>query len=294
MFDTAWIAGVDCDEGEFEDKNYKEVEDCNEDDKDGCNEMDANELADILQEPNEFQVPHETENEEAVFEESANEAEDLNEDVDEDCDPDNNDEADTLLEADDEDGEQEDNQGMRRSDRVRFQPQRCQHLQARAGQTKERSLESARVVAVTMSHCNTALAGMNDSQACSFLQTCSLKQGVKKFGDKGVAAVNKEMKQLNDRVVFEPISVNEMTALERKRAMESLIFLNEKRDDSVKARLCANGSTQRACIPRKEASSPTAASEAIITTGVIETKQKRGVMTADMPNAFVRQTSVER
>jgi hypothetical protein len=143
-----------------------------------------------------------------------------------------------------------------------------------------------------MSHCNTALAGVNDSQECSFLQTCSLKQGVKKFGDKGIAAVNKEMKQLNDRVVFEPISVNEMTALERKRAMESLVFLNEKRDESVKARFCANGSTQRACIPRKETSSPTAASEAIITAGVIEAKQKRDGMTADTPNAFV-QTDIE-
>jgi hypothetical protein len=102
------------------------------------------------------------------------------------------------LEADDEDGEQEDNQGMRRSDRVRFQPQRYQHLQARAGQTKECSLESGHNIAVTMSHYNTALAGMNDSQACSFLQTYSLKQGVKKFGDKGIAAVNKEITELND------------------------------------------------------------------------------------------------
>jgi hypothetical protein len=79
-----------------------------------------------------------------------------------------------------------------------------------------------------------------------------------------------------------------MTPLERKRAMESLIFLNEKRDETVKARFCANGSTQRAYIPREEASSPTAASEAIIITGVIDAKQKRDVMTADIPNAFVQ------
>jgi hypothetical protein len=36
-----------------------------------------------------------------------------------------------------------------------------------------------------------------------------------------------------------------MTTLERKRAMESLIFLNKKRDgETVKARMGANGSTQ--------------------------------------------------
>jgi hypothetical protein len=79
-----------------------------------------------------------------------------------------------------------------------------------------------------------------------------------------------------------------MTMLERKRAMESLIFLTEKRDETVKAQVCANGSTQRAYISREEASSPTAASEAILITGVIDAKQKRGVMTLDIPNAFVQ------
>jgi hypothetical protein len=81
-----------------------------------------------------------------------------------------------------------------------------------------------------------------------------------------------------------------MTLIERKRAMESLIFLTEKRDKTIKARACANGSTQRAYIPREEALSPTAASEAIITTGVIDAKQRRDVMTLDIPNAFVQTT----
>jgi hypothetical protein len=82
------------------------------------------------------------------------------------------------------------------------------------------------------------------------------------------------MKQIHDRVVFELISIKKMTILERKRAMESLIFLTERRDETIKAQVCANGSTQRAYIAREEASSPTAASEAIIITGVIDAKQK--------------------
>jgi len=51
------------------------------------------------------------------------------------------------------------------------------------------------------------------------------------------------MSQLDDRVVYAPIDIDKMTFLEKKRAMESLIFLVEKRDLSVKARMCANGST---------------------------------------------------
>jgi hypothetical protein len=74
-----------------------------------------------------------------------------------------------------------------------------------------------------------------------------------------------------------------MTILERKRAMESLIFLTEKRDETIKARVCANGSTQQAYIAREEASSRTAASETILITGVIDAKQNRDVMTLDNP-----------
>ena len=42
------------------------------------------------------------------------------------------------------------------------------------------------------------------------------------------------MKQLHDQAVFELIQLEEMTQLERKRALESLIFLVEKRDGRVK------------------------------------------------------------
>jgi hypothetical protein len=79
-----------------------------------------------------------------------------------------------------------------------------------------------------------------------------------------------------------------MTPLEKRRAMESLIFLVEKRDGRIKARTCANGSTQREYTDRDEAASPTAMTESILITATIDAKQGRGVMTADIPNAFVQ------
>jgi hypothetical protein len=109
-----------------------------------------------------------------------------------------------------------------------YHQKQYQHLQAQEVNTEEYSLEPAQIIAMTMLHYNTALVGMNDLQACSFLQTYSLKQGIKQFGSKGVAAAHKELQQLHNQVVFEPIHLNKMTTLERKRAMESLIFLNEK------------------------------------------------------------------
>ena len=75
--------------------------------------------------------------------------------------------------------------------------------------------------------------------------------------------------------------------------MESLISLVEKRDGTVKGRTCANGSTQREYTEREEAASPTVMTESIIITGVIDAKQRRDILTADIPNAFV-QTEVDK
>jgi hypothetical protein len=63
-------------------------------------------------------------------------------------------------------------------------------------------------------------------------------------------------------------------------------------DKRVKARTCANGSTQRAYTERDDATSPTAMMESIVITATIDAKQNRDVMTADVPNAFV-QTAVD-
>jgi hypothetical protein len=44
----------------------------------------------------------------------------------------------------------------------------------------------------------------------------------------------KDMKQLHERIVFEPINIENSTSLERKRAMESLIFLTKKQTEKLK------------------------------------------------------------
>ena len=73
--------------------------------------------------------------------------------------------------------------------------------------------------------------------------------------------------------------------------MNSLIFLTEKCDGTIKARACAYVSVQRHYITKQDATSPTVTTEGLPTTCVIEAKQGRDVMTLDIPNAFV-QTSL--
>ena len=69
---------------------------------------------------------------------------------------------------------------------------------------------------MTMCHFNSTLAGMTNDQTDSFLQTYNLKKELSQFGDHDKTAAHKE---------FEPIQLEEMTQLERKRALESQIFL---------------------------------------------------------------------
>ncbi len=125
-------------------------------------------------------------------------------------------------------------------------------------------------------------------KAVSFIETFTLKQGLKKFGDKGRTSAMKEMKQLHDREVFRPIHPSKLTPSEKKKVLESLIFLVEKRDGTIKARTCANGSVQRAWMGKDEASSPTVSHEAILLTAAIDAAEERKVITVDIPNAFVQ------
>jgi len=88
--------------------------------------------------------------------------------------------------------------------------------------------------------------------------------------------------------VFHPIRVDKMSKTEIKHAMGGLMFLVQKRCGRIKARTCANESTQCEDIIIDEASSPTVSHEATIITGVIEAKQQRNIMTSDISNAFVQ------
>jgi hypothetical protein len=71
-----------------------------------------------------------------------------------------------------------------------------------------------------------------------------------------------------------------MTKTEKRKAMESLLFLTEKRDGRIKGRL--------EWLSKDDATAPTASLESIMLTAIIEAKEKRDVMTADIPNAVIQ------
>jgi hypothetical protein len=140
-------------------------------------------------------------------------------------------------------------------------------------------------VAARFIHFQNELA-MSDGH--SFGQQYIVHKGLKIFGDRGRAAAKKEMAQLHDRQCFYPIDIAELTPTEKRKAQESLMFLTEKRDKTVQARTVYNGKPTREWHDKDESASPTASLESIFLTAIIDAKEGRDVMSADIPNAFIQ------
>ena len=80
------------------------------------------------------------------------------------------------------------------------------------------------------------------------------------------------MHQLHNHIFFKPIDTNILTPEKRKKSMEILLLLTEKRNGSMKGRTCANGSTKRLQKTKVEASSPIAATESMVLMAAMEVK----------------------
>ena len=63
----------------------------------------------------------------------------------------------------------------------------------------------------------------------------TLDAGLKKFGDEGETAVATELHQFNTYDAFEPLDAKSLSKTEKNGALSLLIFLKEKRNETVKA-----------------------------------------------------------
>ena len=127
-----------------------------------------------------------------------------------------------------------------------------------------------------------------EEQGQQYVVTYSLKAGINKFCKQAKASTHKEMKQLHDRSCFRPVHKGLLNQSERHRVMESLLFLTEKRDKTIKSQHCANGSTQCIYMECDEVMSPTMSTEGTLLTAVIKAQEGQDVATCDILNAFVQ------
>ena len=164
----------------------------------------------------------------------------------------------------------------------------CHNLIAQVHPNPESDVEyhpsSAAVIARVMCELN----GKATRDGINLGPQYMLPKGLKVFGDKGRTATGKELKQLHDRHCFQPMDISKLSSTERRKAMDALMFLTEKRDKTVKGRMVYNGKPTREWLPKGEAASPTVSQEAVFLTAIVDAKEERDVMTADIPNAFIQ------
>jgi hypothetical protein len=120
----------------------------------------------------------------------------------------------------------------------------------------------------------------------------SIKKGLEVFGDADKEAVLSEMKQLHDMGVAEPKKANMLTQEEKSKSLNYLMFLKQKRSGRIKGRGCADVRKQRLHKTKEETSAPTVAMESLFLSCTIDAKERRTVLTSDIPGAFM-QTDVD-
>src|SRR5210317_2231077 len=108
------------------------------------------------------------------------------------------------------------------------------------------------------------------NKGVSFIQQYYLNKGLKIFKEDGDKAAMGELEELVQRNCWDPIHVEEMNDLERKRAQDAMMLLAEKNTGEIKGRCVYKGNGTREWLSREDTSSPTASLEAIMTTCVID------------------------
>ena len=304
LWDSAWIAGVDYEEDD-KDQDYddKDVElpgvniDEEEEEQVLWEDLDENEVADLLNDANNPIQP-EPQEEEPVSDDKT----DMHQEEEEVAPR-----VKTVDPHEEEDEIKTNDSGDRDLRRLARQPAPNRPMNIGHEQTSGQSYEP-------QSHCNIEIQDntieydestamviamiictFNDHQVNRKLKigtqnivTYMLKKAIKKFGEHATDAALKEMKQLLDQKCFVPIKASTLTPTERKQIMESLLFLVEKHDGTMKGRHCANGSIQRSWISSENAASPTVATESVLLSAVINAEEGRDVAVTDIPNAFIQ------
>jgi len=84
----------------------------------------------------------------------------------------------------------------------------------------------------------------------------SMKAAIKKWGPEAEQAITKEMKQLHWRD-SKPRHWHGLSKKQKEQILESHIFVEQKRDGTIKTRKVIGGDKQRDYITKEDVSSPT-------------------------------------
>ena len=123
----------------------------------------------------------------------------------------------------------------------------------------------------------------------AMIQTFSLKKGLKKFGTWGEKAVTKESNQLHDMQEYFTLYPKNLTKDQLSEVLWSLMFLVEKHNGGIKARVCADGGKYsiREGYKKEYETSTTLSTEGLIITCAIGDHADQELEWVDIPIAYI-------
>lgn len=116
----------------------------------------------------------------------------------------------------------------------------------------------------------------------------SFNRGQKLFGERAIAAMVKEYKQMDDMKVLGGVCPDTLTREQKHKALRAVNLIKQKRNKKIKGRMCANGAPHRKFVPREEAHSKTLSQEALVASLMIDSHEDRAVGVFDIPGAYLQ------
>jgi hypothetical protein len=119
----------------------------------------------------------------------------------------------------------------------------------------------------------------------------TMNKASKTYGDRAQVALDNEVHNMETYKAFEPTHYHSLTALQRKKLLRTSSFVKEKflstgEFDKLRARLVMGGHEQdRSLYP--DTSSPTISTDALLMISCIAAHERRKVVTADIPSAYL-------
>ena len=109
-------------------------------------------------------------------------------------------------------------------------------------------------------------------------------------GDRADAAVMRKLNWINNSETYVSLKASNLPLEEKKKALESLIFVTEKRNGDIKARKVLESSKQRTYdgYNKSDGSLPTVVTKNMLMAGVINARERREVAVLDIANTFLQ------
>jgi hypothetical protein len=117
--------------------------------------------------------------------------------------------------------------------------------------------------------------------------TYNTDKAIKDWGEEAKASMLKEMKQMHDKEVFEPVSSESLSSTQKTKVLRSLMHTKRKRNGLLKSRFLADGSKQDRLSSAVDPSSPTVSTEALFITAAIDAYERRHHATVDVEGAYL-------